>query len=332
MKQKKNKEFGNKKHIVTRIIVGSLLVVAAGAIGVGCFFAFSAGIYINLAELALLIAVGSLIGGVAMGLRGIKEAISIKINKDSSIKNLNKIADADKNKGKYTKEQRVKIARKYAKANLRLCKIKGCPIVGKFKTQSDFERDKDVEAFNDRENYKILRDSSKSKHEYNKYDNKIKKIDKKLSLPVENIKNDQYSVWTRHYDDFIDNTTIYDRRTEIKCHQQSTKDRFKVLAKSMPEPKKDDFGGFVKVAFRGDTDPSSKPTFARVSNASYLQEVRNYLIQDAIDYCSERPDKAIFPVVIDYAVYDKNASYEQKNETYFSLDELINAKNNGRSI
>lgn len=334
MKQKKNKDFGNKKHIITRIIVGSLLVVAAGAIGVASVFAFSAGIYINLAELALVIAGGSLVGGLAMSIKGIKDAISVKINKSVSIKSLNQIAETSKNKGLYTQEQRVKIAKKYARANLKLCKAKGCPIVGKFKSQSDFETSADIEAFNDRENYALLRDLSKSKRVYNKYDKKVKKIERKLNLSIENIKSDQYKIWTKHYDDFVEGATIYDRRTEIKCRQENTKNRFEALSDIMVEPEKDDMGGFVKITYRNGSDPSNKPTFARVPSTKYLKSVQQLMIDDVIDYCKENPNKVsdIFPITVDSSSYDKNATYYSQTTTFFTLDELVNAKNNAREL
>lgn len=334
MKQKKNKDFGNKKHIITRIIVGSLLVVAAGAIGVASVFAFSAGIYINLAELALVIAGGSLVGGLAMSVKGIKDAISVKINKSVSIKSLNQIAEASKNKGLYTQEQRVKIAKKYAKANLKLCKAKGCPIVGKFKSQSDFEDSADVEAFNDRENYMLLGELSKSQHAKRKYQKKVQKIESKLSLPIENLKHDKYKVWTKSYDKFLDGATIYDRRTEIKCHQDSTLNRFMSLADIMAEPEKGDMGGFVKVDFNGSVDASNKPTFARVASVKYLKAAQQLMIDDIIGYCKEYPDKVsqIFPISIETNTYDKNASYYQQNVVFYSLDELTNTDNLTRNI
>ena len=58
------------------------------------------------------------------------------------------------------------------------------------------------------------------------------------------------------------------------------------------------------------------------------------MIDDVIDYCKENPNKVsdVFPITVDSSSYDKNATYCSKTTTFFTLDELVNAKNNAREL
>ena len=319
-KDNKKKEVGNKKHIISRIIVGALLVVGAGAISLASVFAFTSGIYITFAELALVIAGGSAVGGIAMIAKGVKGLISDKINKEVSINSINQIANIDRNNLQMEQSLRAKLVKKYAKANLKLCKSKGCPFVGKYKTQSDFTKDKEIEAFNDIENYEILKSLSNSTSQQKKYDKKINKI--KNNLPTSSdMKLDKRKYWTKSYDNVVSNMKVYDRRLEIKSLSADTITKFANMTNIMDLPEKGDMGGFINVSYS--TSSGEKPTYVKIANTKYLPSMKDLMMNDVIKYCENNEDASkLFPLSIDVCEYDSKTRVQHSTKIYNSLEEL----------
>lgn len=326
-KDNKKKEVGNKKHILTRIIVGALLVVGAGAISLASVFAFTTGIYITFAELALVIAAGTTVGGVAMMAKGVKGLISDKINKEVSINSINQIANIDRNNLQMEQSSRAKLIKKYAKANLKLCKSKGCPFVGKFKAQSDFSKDKEIEAFNDIENYEILKNLSTSTSQQKKYAKKINKI--KSNIPsIEDMKLDKRKYWTKSYDNVVNNMKVYDRRLEIKSLSTDTVTKFAKMTDVMDLPEKGDMGGFINVSYS--TKSGERPTYVKIANTKYLPTMKDLMINDVIKYCENNEDATkLFPLSIDVCEYDSKTRVQHSTVIYDSLEEL-KSKDNSR--
>lgn len=324
-KENKQKEVGNKKHILTRIIVGALLVVGAGAISLASVFAATTGIYITFAELALVIAGGTAVGGIAMIAKGVKGLISDKINKEVSINSINQIANVDRNNLQMEQSLRAKIVKKYAKANLKLCKSKGCPFVGKYISQSDFSKYSEIEAFNDIENYEILKNLSTSVSQQKKYANKINKIKKNIPS-LEDIKPDKRKYWTKSYDNVVNNMKVYDRRLEIKSLSSDTITKFAKMTDVMELPDKGDMGGFINVAYN--IKSGEKPTYVKIANTKYLSSMRDLMVSDVIKYCEENEDATkLFPISIDVCEYDSKTRPQHSTIIYDSLDMLKNKDN-----
>lgn len=328
----RNQKEVNKKHPFRTIAKALLIIGVVSFIGSCITFAASAavGVAAPLAEVGLLIGGISTIVGSAVGITGSLSMARNARSKKASYKNLQKISNADKDKSESLDlDQRVKIVKKYAKENLRLCNSLGGPFVGKFRSFSDFRKYKDIENFNRVENLTLLRDVSTKQSDKKKYQKKIDKYSKKLKLAQEGLKQNGQNYWTKMYKDFVEDVAITDRRIEVRTLSSDSKDKFVAVADKMQEPTENSLGGAITLGFNGKVGAISS-TYARVSNNAYLNSVRNIMFDDVIDYCKENPEyeNKIFPMNVTMIRFNKDSRPVKDIDCVSSLKDLVDRYNN----
>ncbi len=312
-----SKIINKKDHKLRRFFIGMAIATAvavAGVIGVTAFLPIP-----NM----LLSGIGLLVAGICAGITigvGVNYANQVRVSKASksaSLKTMEKIAEADKDPANtYTAKQKTKMVKTLAKANLKLCKIDGCPICGKYSYLGEGGSVKSNEEFNRIDNYDML-----SKVGDKKQDKKLQKITQKRNLPASAVKSNLQR-WTMSYDNFIEGAQIYDRRTEIACFKDSTVHNFESIAKKQPVTK--DVGGVVIVSLNGDT----KQTYARVTDLSVLGNVSNLMLRDVYDRCLEKTESEaenMFPIKVSKYVFDKNANAKDEGRP-IEIDSLSKLK------
>ncbi|MBE7075071.1 MAG: hypothetical protein E7376_03755 [Clostridiales bacterium] len=315
------KETGNKKHKLRRFFIASTIVSAVAFLGATISLVVMPVPLMLVTELCLLVGAASTAIGVGVGINALHSKISSDRNKKASVKALQKIAEADANKSvEMSREDRVKLVKKYAHANLRLCKLNGCPITGKFHSISGMSKISDTENFNALENLELLRGAESTVKGRKKFDGKISK--KKKLVTKANVRSVPQR-WTKSYDDFIDGVSIYDRRTEIGCLTTKTGEAFQRLVEIMSPT--DEIGGSVILTFRDSN--KTKQTYARVADTSLLPEVSKLMMQDVLSACDGKSPYEIstmFPFRIESHTVNKNSTKISPIETKVisSLDQL----------
>lgn len=335
----RNQKEVNKKHPFRTVSKVLLIVGVVSFIGSCITFGVSAavGVAAPLAEVGVLIGGISTIIGSAVGITGSLSMARNARSKKESYKNLQKISIADKDKSESLDlDQRVKIVKKYANANLRLCNSLGGPFVGTFRSFSDFRQYKDIENFNRIENLTLLRDVSTKQSDKKKYQKQIDKYSKKLKLAQEGLKLNGQNVWTKIYKDFVEDVAITDRRIEVRTLSSDAKDKFIAVADKMQEPTENSLGGAISLGFNGKVGAITS-TYARVSNNAYLNSVRNIMFDDVINYCKENPEceNKIFPMNVTMIRFNKDSRPLKDIDCVTSLKELLEKYhyyNNDRTV
>ena len=301
------KEVG-KEHKIRRFCIITAIIAAVALIGAVASLSLFSTPMLFLSDAC--IGVGAVCGVLSSGV-GINFAIHKAIaekNKVTSTKTLKRISEADKDKTiELTKKQRVKLVKKYAKANLKLCKINGCPFVGKYFSLFDSDKPKLAEALNSRDNYKLLRSVTTSPRKIAKYSKKISKLDR---IIAENASKSHVEQWTSSYSDFVNDTEVKDRRTEISCFSLDTVEKFKDLVKEQEST--DKLGGLVCIKFAGGR---YKQIYARVTDTTLLDDATSLLEKDILIYCAGKPREAysrMFPITVTKLTLNQSAKQKEK--------------------
>ena len=296
-----SKETGNKKHKVRRTFITTAIITAVATIGGVIATAALATPMLLLSEICFAVAGVTAVVGTGVGINAIHSARSTSGNRKASIKNLQKIAENDLS---LSKEAKVKIAKKYAKANLRLCKLIGCPLCGKFHSISGMQHTKETEAFNELENLKLLQSLETTENGRKKWE---PKITAKRKLVASSCLKAVPHRWSKSYDEFIDGVSIYDRRTEIGCLSTKTGAEFEKLASIVPNT--DEIGASVTLTFKPTC--RTQNTYARIADPTLVHDVSRLMLQDVYYACEGKPQQeveAMFPFVLRTHTIDKNSS------------------------
>lgn len=261
-------------------------------------------ITLGIAGLAGLVGLGTLTGYVI-------EKIKVSHYRKISSKNLQKIAEADRDPSiVLSNEKKVSIIKKYTNANLKLAKIIGCPFVGRFACVAGLssKNEKENEAFNVAENLFIQKSiSTKPK----KAEGIQKKYSKKIRIASKTSSNTTTMYpWTMTYQNFKKGVQIPDRRIEINCLTSTTCEKFKKMAQEMPNTS--EIGGCIQVKLGKDKE---KQTYIRVADVNYLDRAKDMLIEDILLACEENEQikESIFPISIHKMEFDKNAKYDKRS-------------------
>lgn len=294
------RETGNKKHKARRIAIVTLIITAVAAVGGIVATAAFATPLLLMSEICFAVAGGTLVVGLGTAANVAYSAKSKSGNRKASIKNLQKIAENDLSLSNADKR---KIVKKYAKANLKLCKLIGCPLCGKYHSISGMDKEAKTEALNALENLELLQSLETTEKGRKKWDSKIKT--KRKIVGTSCLRTPQR--WTKTYDDFIDGISIYDRRTEIGCLSTRTTEEFARIAEVVPNT--DELGASVILNFK----PSSRiqSTYARVADPTFVGEVSRLMLQDVYYACEGKTEaeiSAMFPFTIHSHTLDKKTS------------------------
>ena len=318
----KKKEIKNRKN-------KSLKFLAIGAIGtiVSVFgLCASAFLFVETAIIPLtitFIATGMASIGLFTGnlVKYISDSYTSSRTRNKSLSNLEKISNEKSNEMlNLSDEQKIKIVKKYANANLKHSKIAGNSATGKLHSISGMQKEKQTQAFNEIENLEILKQISTSERKRKKFDKKIEKKKKVLSkLSTKTVPQR----WTKSYDNFIEGVSIYDRRTEIGCLSQSTSEKFKKLAQNIESTK--EIGGSVIITFKQNN--KIQKTYARISDVSKLSQVKNLMLNDVLEMCEKKSNtelQSLFPFKLEAYTIDKKSTKMLKPETTMisTLEEL----------
>lgn len=294
------RETGNKKHKARRVAIVTGIITAVAAIGGIVATAAFATPLLLMSEICFAVAGVTLVVGSGIAINFAYSAKSKSSNRKASIKNLQKIAENDLSLSNADKR---KIVRKYARANLRLCKLIGCPLCGKYHSISGMDQASKTEALNALENLELLQSLETTEAGRKKWDSKIKT--KRKIVGTSCLRAPQR--WTKTYDDFIDGISIYDRRTEIGCLSTRTTDEFARIAEIVPNT--DELGASVVLNFK----PTSRiqSTYARIADPTFVGEVSRLMLQDVYYACEGKTDaeiSAMFPFTIHSHTLDKKTS------------------------
>lgn len=289
------KEVGHKKHVLRRIVLGAAIVT-------GVAFA---GVLVSVAAAVpnvMFTSVSTSIGAVsaALGIGAGANLIYTKRQENKyrkkSLNAIKQISEVDSDKSAtMSKSKRISLAKKFAKANIKLCKLAGCPFCGRFRSNSTLT-EKENERFNREQNEALLIDIENAERENIGVSKKLK-YKSKLKLSSESVRN-RLQVWTKEYNSFLKDVSIKDRRIEIGCLCDSTTSKFEKLVKDIPATS--ELGGMVNVAFEGSSP--IKQTYARVTDKGCLERTKDILLEDVYNACknsTEEKKKAFFPFTIE---------------------------------
>lgn len=304
-------KINNKKPLA--ILFTSLGLITTAVAGIALVPTLVAGpVMIALEGLALGTCFGGL-AGVLSASRMLIKNIQVKKARKTALKSLNKIKEST------SVEERRKYAKKYAKANLKLCKLTGAPVLGTFHYISNLPNEKLTKAKNTVDALTILRDLETKPSKRNSLTRKINK--KNRILEDYNLKTSKPD-WTESISvDAVENINIYDRRNEISCLNPETQKEFARFVGSSPSS--DSVGASCSIQFNGKT--FSEQTYIRISDPNKLQDVKKMLIRDAV-YAYEKSFGALqmFPCTVSWmSIKDKNLSIENNDGVKVnSIDEL----------
>lgn len=296
-----SKETGNKKHKVRRTFITTAIITAVATIGGVIATAALATPMLLLSEICFAVAGVTAVVGTGVGINAIHSARSTSSNRKASIKNLQKIAENDLS---LSKDAKIKIVKKFANANLKLCKLIGCPFCGKFHSVSGMDHNSKTEAFNELENLELLQSLETTDGGRKKWE---PKISQKRKLVASSCLRSVPHRWTKSYDDFIDGVSIYDRRTEIGCLSTKTGAEFEKLASVVPNT--DEIGASVTLTFKPTC--RTQTTYARIADPTLVHDVSRLMLQDVYYACegkSQQERDAMFPFVVRTHTIDKNTS------------------------
>lgn len=306
------RETGNKKHKVRMTFIVTAIVTAVATIGGVIATAALGAPLMVLSELCFGVAGLSAVIGTSVGIHRLHEARVTSGSKKASMKNLQKIAENDPS---LTKDQRIKIVKKFAKSNLKLCKILGCPLCGKFHSVAGMGHAKKTEALNALENLELLQSLETTQNGRKKWDAKIKS---KSVLVAKNCLKSGVNRWSKTYDNFIDGISIYDRRTEIGCLTTKTSAEFERLASIVPNT--DEIGASVSISFfKNGRVPN---TYARVADPTLVHDVAKIMLKDVYYACegkSAQEIEAMFPFSIrTHTINKKTSDIENANSKFIN--------------
>jgi len=313
------KEIG-KKRKAFKFFVTSLVLTGLSIFGLcGATFLFVETVSIPLSVTFLGTGLLGLFTAISSGMKAFSNVATLNSSRKKSLKALELISNEKSNKTlAMSKQAKIKILKKYAKSNLKHCKVAGNSSTGKLHSISGMQNEKQTKAFNEIENLEILKQLTKSERQRKKFDKKISK--KKKILYKQSIKTVPQR-WTKSYDHFIDGISIYDRRTEIGCLNPNTSEKFKQISENISPSNQ--IGGSVIVSF-GQNKKIQK-TYARISDVSKLEEVKNLMLNDVLDSCKAKDSSTLFPFTIEtYGINKKNAKTTKRSiEMIQSLDQLV---------
>ena len=318
-----NKEVGHKKHVLRRIFFAASIISAVAFAGAVIATSFLSTPAILLSSIG--IGVGCVSGAIALSAFGnlAYSKVAEKRSKKASLNSIKQISEIDKDaSSSMSKNKRIKIAKKFAKANLKLCKLVGCPFCGRYRSNSTLT-EKENEKFNKEQNEALLVDiKNVERHEKGVF--KDKKFKSKQKLSSESVRN-RLQVWTKEYNNFLSDVAIKDKRIEIGWLCKSTTNDFANLVDDMPAT--EEIGGTAVVSLEG-TNPI-KQTYARVSDERYLNGAREILLKDVYNACKDSPIEKVntfFPFTIQERSLDEKTRITVKDtQRIRSFSELLTA-------
>ena len=311
-----------KKHPIRRIfgIVAGVMGVAAAA-GVAVV-AFTANPLFAIIDVALISAgvgaiTGLVVGGIAAG-----TAMAIKHYKKESNKTLNQIREYNKERTSSISKTGVeaKVCRKHFNANLKLCKLFGGSLFGTLHGLTGNRTVKQTLIANQIDQYEGLMALAQTEAERQKYAKKISTLSSKL-INQDTVSNRR---WTQSYDKVVRGVEILDRRTEIFCMTEESKQEFISLA---GEPYGETSNVGSNIVIRYPEDSSLKPTFASIEDTTKESAALNILLKDIVNACEDKDEQQInrmFPITVETRHIDRDTTKITgvSSRTYNSLNEV----------
>lgn len=312
------KEINNKSRKTKNFFIIDGLVAAISLIGFCGSTLFVETPIVLFSSLFVVGFVASAIAGIGGIVKHISKSNAIKKTKKKSLKNIEKISDlTSESTLNLSRDQKIKIVKKYAKQNLKLCKTTGCPVVGKLPSVSGFEKNKQVKAFNELDNLELLKQTEATEKKRKKID---KKISKKKKILAKSAMKSVPHRYTKNYEDFVDGISIYDRRIEIGCLNQETSQKFQTIANKLAPT--DEVGGTVMLTFKQKNKTHN--TYARVSDVNALESVRELMLKDVLLSCQNKAEgqaSTLFPFTIDCYSMDRLSTKIKNKSTKFIQSE-----------
>lgn len=301
----------HKLRRVFGVAVGILAVTAiAGIVFASTAAAAPAAIIANAVVAATSLAV---VGGTGLAIGTISGNISLSKNRKKSRKMLKKISEFDKGKKKANVRRKAKIVKKYAKLQLKLCKISRTPLTGVFHSVSHMRSYKGTQIVNEIDALTLLAKTESNARKVKSINKKIAK--KKTLLFAEKGITPAYK-WTESYDNVVDGVSVYDRRTEIACMNPETVTKFKSIASAIKPT--DELGVNVIVNF---SKASKLPsTYARIADKTKTNEVIEILLNDIKNTCLGMTVDEInnmFPIYVEERKINKNNTKIKENSLEF---------------
>lgn len=323
---KRVKEVGNKKHNFRKAfwIIGGVIVLAAGAV--------SALVATSVSPLLVLLESALLVGGVGAGIEigatinKLQERSKVKKNKKIAKKALEEIRKLDNNPLKRSESYRAKVVAKYAKANLVLAKVLGSSSFGVFHSNSGRRTERETELINLMDNYALLRDSAETTKEQKKYAKKFHLTQQKLMKYSEDEVIVAPYKWSRTYDDVLAGVSVVDRRTEISCLSEGSRDKFISMFESSKE--KTDKKALNIVCHFG-ASASVKTTYAKSEDQTKEPQIREIMLEDIANACMGKTPAEVrkyFPIVYQSKIIHKENTNVLK-ENIITIKTLRDLKN-----
>lgn len=316
---KTQKEIPDKKHKIRRAFLGIAIGIGLVVAGAAGYVAISGATLYSVVEIAAMaLGVGALVGG-GVGMVAFATARSIAKNKKIATQSLNKIREYDRDKSsKVSERERAKVCRKYANANLRLCKLTNGTIYGLFKSLSGAS-EQETKILNEIEQYSILEQAAKNSRQQKKYAHKKEVLQGRLTT-----RETKGRPWTQVYNDVADGVQVFDRRTEICCKNEDTKMEF-IEKFGSPKGKSSKVGCIITMNF--DEESSSNASYIATEEIEKTNLAKQLLIKDILEYFEDKTDievRSHFPITLETKKIDKDSTKVLKQElkTYYNLTEL----------
>lgn len=316
------KESGNKKHRILRAIFGislTTVLAAAGVAAVSIFAGLSSIIIVGAAAVGLSAAAVAL--ATAGSYKGIN-TVRTSRNKKVSQKSLQKIMYDDKT----TTAEKVRLAKKYVKANLKLCKLGENPFSGLINSTSGLSSEKDTRRANQIDAYNVLLKLEGKTKKSNKISKTLEKIKTKLKLPAETCLKVAPEVVTQTK--FIEGVgELSNREIEIRCHNKSVAEEFKrQVAEVIPDK---DYG--YSIIIKPNPKIDQPMSYVRISDKSKVNSMQKLLLQDLymeLDKKSELERKSMFPIAVNVLQTNKkNMTSKEVGGIVKTIDNFEQLKN-----
>lgn len=292
-----------------KVILG-LAVLSAIVGGLG-LFAFLGGTAVFGASATIVADIG--IAGVGLGAAGLATVTTMGVVGTLQLKNLqrqerkyflqmDKMQNSKDRLSTKTEKARAKISKKYAKAHLKLAKIarvkKGnanlYTLTGHRQNLRESGAYADVMR-NKQEAYRVAQQNALASGrtgKANKYGKKASSIDAKLDKKLhDQMQVDTQFQWVRTVRDPYTGKNLQDRRTEIHCHNESTKKAFMELAKEQEINSKVGFAS--KIVFPDESKLVS--TFVNLNDQKLMEKAELILLREAQELADEYGN-TVFPL------------------------------------
>ena len=317
---KKQTIIPTKKHKIRTAVLGTAIGIVVALALTGATMVFTSIFPIAIEYAGIVLGVGAALGAGIGVIAGIT-AIRIMKNIRAANKALNKIREYSKDtSSKISTAKRVKACTKYAKANLKLCKLLGGTIYGSLRSQAG--NDKENTIMHQIDQLSILEKTAKRTKTAKKYSKKKENLINMLSG-----ESPYRKTGTRFYENVVDGVTIYDRRTEISCMSLDAKQKF-LEEFNEPNGKSSKEGYRVSISFPSYS--SASQIYANIEDVNKKVIAEKILLQDVINACygkSEDDVKTFFPITLERMSLKRDTATAsmEKSTSFNSLDEVKQA-------